>query len=355
MKKAAPLLLGLAVGAAAHVQSSTAHARPFAAFASLHSNSILQGRSTMIARIFGPSRVPVSDIYVELQNDTYSTVGRAKTDGSGRVTFGGLADGTYKLRVLPYGTDYMEQTLDVTISSISQIVGTGGSNEQVDVYLKVRNNISSSPFAAPPGVIFAQAVPDEAKKLYEKGVGELREKREKEGFDSLRKAIEIFPSYYAALERLGTEYVVRGTPTHYEAARVLLMKAVEVNPRGFPSTFGLGLAQYKLNLLNEAIDNLRRATTLHTKSVNAYLMLGMALKQAKKIEEAEAAFKHANEAGKGQGSEVHWQLARLYSEQNRYQEAADSLELYLKYNPDKRDAEKVKQTIQQLRERAAKK
>lgn len=357
MKKAAPLLLGLAIGAsAAHLQFPTVHARPLAA--TLRANLIAQGRSTLTVRLYAPSRAPLSDLYVELQNDTYSTIGRGKTDGAGRITFRGLPDGNYKVRVLAYGTEYLEQMQDVTISTISQLPsalgGGGGMDEHVDIYLRVRDGATANPFAAPPGTVFAQVVPEAAKKLYEKGIAELRDKKEKEGFTSLKQSLELFPNYYLALERLGTEYVQRG-PAYHEAARILLTKAIEVNPKAFPSTFGLGVAQYQLKRMNEAVETLKRATSLYANSVNAYIYLGMALKQAKRIDEAEAAFKRANSLSNGKAAEVHWQLARLYSEQNRYQEAADALELYLKFRSDKKDTVKVRQMIAQLREKAAKK
>lgn len=362
MKKAAPLLLSLAVGAsAAHVQSLTTHARTRAASAPLYGSLTAQGRSTLTVRIYGPTRAPLSDIYVELQNDTYSTIGRARTDGAGRITFRGLPDGTYRVRVLAYGTEYVEQVQDVNIASITQLPsalgGGGGTNEQVDMYLRTRDNASASPFAAPPGTVFAQVVPDAAKKLYEKGIGELRDKREKEGFRSLRQSLEVFPDYYLALERLGTEYVTRGTNKngYYEAARILLTKALEVNPKAFPSTFGLGIAQYQLKMTDQSVETFKRATSLYANSVNAYLWLGMALKQSKRTDEAEAAFKRASTVGNGKAAEVHWQLARLYSEQNRFQEAADALELYLKFRTDKNDTQKVRELIAQLREKAARK
>jgi tetratricopeptide (TPR) repeat protein len=356
MNNSASLICGLALGTAAvfGLTSAAAASRPPLSYLSLSANAANQGRNTISVNVFGSSRRPLTDIYVELLNDVYSTIDRQKTTGAGRAVFNNLPDGTYKVRVLPYGTEYMEQTKDVTIINYS-ITGTGSQNEQVDMYLKVREGFASGPFAAPPGVIFAQDVPETAKRFYDRGVIELRENKEKDGFESLRKAIEIFPTYYAALERLGTEYVMRGTPAHYEAARALLMKAVEVNSRGFPSTFGLGLAQYKLKQTNEAIDNLRRATTIHNQSVDAHLYLGMALSQAGKTAEAEAIFKRANAIGKGKAAEVHFQMARLYSAQNRYVEAADALELYLKNKPDTPDADKMKLTIQQLREKAAKK
>jgi tetratricopeptide (TPR) repeat protein len=85
------------------------------------------------------------------------------------------------------------------------------------------------------------------------------------------------------------------------------------------------------------------------------MYLGQALNQVGKTAEAEASLKRARELGKGKAAEVHFQLARLYSGQNRYSEAADELELYLKNRPGVPDADKMKQTIQQLREKAAKK
>jgi len=361
MKKAAPLLLSLAVGAAlSQVEPPVAAAHPLVARTSLYSTVAAQGRNSLTVRVYGPSGTPLNEVYVELQTDTYSTIGRSRSDGSGRVTFSNLGNGTYKVRVLPYGTDYIEQSQDVVIASLGQLprelgLGPGGgTNENVDVYLRVRDALSSGPFAAPPGTVFAQAVPDAARKLYEKAIVDLRDKREKEAFANLKKAIEVFPTYYLALERLGTEYVMRGSAYH-EAARIILTKAIDVNPKGFSSIFGLGVVQYQLKMTDQAIETLKRATTLHPSSVNAYMYLGMALRQAKKVAEAETALKRANTIGKGKGAEVLWQLARLYSEQNRYQEAADTLELYLKVQTDKNDTEKVRQLIQQLREKIAKK
>lgn len=359
MSKGASLLLGLALGASAVGYESipNASARPLLATSLNYLNATLQARNTISVNVYSGSRSPLNDIYVELLDDVNSTINRQRTTGSGRVVFSGLTIGRYKVRVLPYGTEYSDQVRDVELVNYSMSPNGGSVDEQVDFYLRPREGIGSGPFAAPPGVVFVQDVPDGAKRMYDKGVQELRENKQKEGFENLRKAIEIFPTYYAALERLGTEYIMvaGATPAHYEAARVLLMKATEVNRRGFPSTFGLGLAQYRLKMTDAAVENLKRATTLHNKSADAYLYLGMALNQAGKTAEAEATLKRASEISKGKAAEVHFQLARLYSGQNRYGEAADELELYLKTKQGTPDADKMKQTIQQLREKAAKK
>jgi Tfp pilus assembly protein PilF len=360
MNKGATLLLGLAVGATvAAPQALTASAHTLIAPASIN-NFMLQGRSTISGQIFSPQRAPLRDIYVELLDDVYGSLGQTRTDSSGRFIFRGLPDGNYKVRVKPMGTDYIEQSKDVQLYTLGRTAASGqtvggSTEEQVDFYLKVRENANSGPLAA-PGAIFVQEVPGEAKKLYEAGVANLRDKKDKEGFESLKRALEIFPNYYLALDRLGTEYVTRG---HNEAAFVLLTKAIEVNPRGFSSMYGLGLAQYNLKLTDKAIESLQKATNLYNKSGGAFMWLGMALRRAGKLTEAEVALKRSNELGEKKAAEVHWQMAALYNDMKRYNESADALELFLKTQPPAandpekvKQAEKLRETIKQLREKA---
>ncbi|HKR58554.1 MAG TPA: tetratricopeptide repeat protein, partial [Pyrinomonadaceae bacterium] len=207
-----------------------------------------------------------------------------------------------------------------------------------------------------PGVIFAQEVPRAAERLYEEGTRYLAEKREQDGFDSLKRSLEVFPTYYLALDRLGQEYAFRGLKdrTYLEAGLVLLTKAVEVNPKGFSSTFALGFAQYYLGMTTEAVESFRRATNLYGKAPDAFLWLGKALQRASTLDQAEEALKRANELFKGKSAEVHWQTAGLYHKQKRYNEAADEFELFLKLQPKYTDAVKIRELIRQLREKAAK-
>lgn len=311
-----------------------------------------QARNSISGRIFDSSRRPVADIFVELLDEVDSTIARSRTNGSGLYTFNGIAGGRYTVRVLPLGTDYEEQTQSayidnfVTNTPVGRII-TGAQDLQLDFYLKVKKRVNSEPFAS-NGVVFAQEVPKEAEKYYEKGIASLRDKNEKEGFENLKKSLEVFPDYYLALNRLGTEYVVHG---YYEAAYILLTKATEVNPNSFPSTFGLGLSLYHLAQNNKSVDVLQKATTLNNKSPDAYLWLGVALKRNKKFDQAEIAFNKAKEFSKGKYAQVYWQLALLYNQQHRYKEASEALESFLKLQPDSRDVEKIKKLIEELRQK----
>lgn len=311
----------------------------------------LQTRNSITGFIFTESRVPLSDVYVELLDDFYVTIIRTRTNGSGIYSFRNLPNGRYNIKVLAYTGDYEEQTRSVSLVGVSPIPGNGSVNEQIDFYLKVKKNLNEGPLAA-PGVIFIQAVPDNAKKLYEGGVENLRNKQENEGFDNLKKALELFPDYYLALDRLGTEYVIRG---YYTPAFVLLTKSLEVNPRSFSSSFGLGLALYRLGQFDKATENLKRATEIYNKSAKAYLWLGISLHQNKKLSDAETAMVQANKLSKGESAEVHWQLARIYKDQKRFRESADELELFLKYNSEAKDTEKIKQMVITLRQKETKK
>lgn len=314
-----------------------------------------QGRNSISGMVFGEARTPVAETYVQLLDELGLVITQTRTNGSGRYIFHGLSSGRFKIKVFPVGTDYMEQVQEVYLAPVAAVPGSGADNQQVDFYLRLRDSANSGPFSV-PGAIFAQEVPDEARKLFERGVSELRQKKEKEGFENLKQALVIFPNYFQALDRLGTEYAARGrvNPTFFEAARILLTKAIEINPRSYSSMFGLGFTQYHQGMINEAVENLERAISVYSSSIAGHLWLGIAQKKAGKLVQAEASFKRANDLSKGKEADVHWQLAGLYNDQKRYAEAAAELELFLKSKPDARDAEKIKQLIEQLKQKAGK-
>lgn len=348
-------LLGLAfVVVAAPPQAGGAARDTTGASAPTFAAPAFQGRNGITGMVFNEEGRPVSETYVELLSELDTTISQVRTTSSGRFEFMGLSEGRYKLRVRAFGTDYQPQVQEVILANVSATGGgTGGEVKQVDVYLRLRPEVTAGPFYA-PGTVFAQEVPAEAKKLFEKGIGELRAKKEAEGFASLRQALELFPNYYDALDRLGGEYAVRGNQErrYFEAARVLLTKAVEVNPKSFSSTFGLGFAQYNLGLTQEAVETLQRAANLYGKSSSVHLWLGIAQRRAGKAEQAEASLKRADALSKGKEPDAHWHLANLYNEQKRYAEAAAELEKFLKARPDARDADKIKQTIVELKQKA---
>jgi tetratricopeptide (TPR) repeat protein len=309
-----------------------------------------QGRNSINGIITDANRRPVNRIRVELLNEVDMLVATTYTDAGGRYNFNNLTQGNFVVKVVPSG-DYVAQSIRVQLYYAG---GSGAQFEQVNFVLKSALDSKDATAPANAGMIFAQSVPEDARKAYELAVTTLDSGRDSEaGIAQLKEALNLFPTYYLALERLGAEYVKR---EQFEQARETLGKAIEVNPKGALSHYALGVTQIKLKQYTEAINSLRRSLVLAPDSQNApstYYYLGLGLVRTGKTDEAEAEFKRAYEKGaKRIPSDVHMHLAQIYSNSKRYKEAADELELFLKETPNARDAESIKNIIKQLRAKA---
>ena len=358
MKKV-PLVIGLGIVLALAVVLTTV-------FSSISTQSafaaaLIQGRSTIYGNVYGEGRRPVADVYVELLDDFNATIRQNKTDATGRFQFTGLVDGRYIIKVRTGNTGYLEHTQQVVIAAISSARAnerpSGSDNQHLDIALRLDERGMYGPFAV-PGVVFVQNVPEPAKRNYDEGIAYLRDKKDEQAFAKLRAALEVFPDYYAALDRLGAEYSVRGVTDksinkeYLQAGLVLLTKATQVNPRGYSSMYGLGWVEYHLGMTPEAIDHLGKAAALYGKAPEPYLMLGKAYRRTKTPDKAEEALKRADQLANGKDPDIHWTLANVYNEQKRYGEAAAQLELYLKNAPKGEDPQKIKDLISKLREKA---
>jgi len=306
---------------------------------------LVQNSNSISGHVSDDRHTPLPDLRVELLNEVDSVIQTAKTDGSGLFIFRKLSDGAFNVRVLASRIGYADQTRRVELSR--PLGGFGATSEQVDFVLVPRKTTANSP---QPGVVFVQEVPADAVKQYQKASDLLQKsERRQEGLTALRKAIEIYPQYFEALELLGTEHVKE---QEYLAAIPVLTKALEVNVRAYPSWYALGVAQYSLKQLPDAVESFRRAVSLKEKSVNANLWFGMVLRQTSKLSEAETYLKRADVLAESKLADVHWQLALLFNQLKRFREAADQLELFLKVQPDARDAEQIRKLIQRFRQQS---
>lgn len=311
-----------------------------------------QGNS-VTGYVFAAERRPVYDINVELMDDFSRTLARTKTNASGRFSFSGFPSGRYRVRILPTGLDFEEQEQEFEIQNFLRstpnggTVNTGFENVQKDFYLKKRKTAEPK---GPPESVFVQDVPLQAKEKYNNALKLLEGKQVPEGLKELKSSIEIFQNYYDAIERLGTEYVKL---QHYEAARILLYRATEINPRSYQSWYGLSYAFYSLQKAEEGLKTVNKALDLKPNSVESLLLSGAILRKLKQFGEAEKQLKKAKTLSTVPIPEIHWQLALLYAHNlNRYHQAAEELEIYLKVKPDSPETENIKKLIKQFREKA---
>jgi tetratricopeptide (TPR) repeat protein len=358
MKRAACFLSGTVVVAATFVVPGAATAGARAKYVAPSAAAATQAnRNSIGGMVMGPDRRPLSDVYVELMSEYNSQIGpRQRTNSSGRYHFSNLPEGRYKVRVLSAASDFEEQTQEVVIqNAIRQLPGggtfvSGFESVQLDFTMRLRKPRGGEAPKSAPGTVFVQVAPEEAKRAYEQAIADLDAKKDDAaGLAGLKKAVELFPTYYDALLRLGTEHLRRQT---YPDALAALNKAVEVNPRGYAALYSLGVAQHYQRQRAAAAETFRRAVNLNPGSVNAQIWLGIALRLHGQLAQAEAALKRAQELGDGPVPEVHWQLSLLFHQQQRYNDAANQLELFLKASPDARDAAQIRNLIRQFREQA---
>lgn len=307
--------------------------------------------STIAGFVYDKQRNPLVDVDVELLNEYYQVRSRTRTDGTGKYQFGGLGDGYYTVRVLPFRYGYKDQSQLIEINTITAR-GTAGGNGYftLDFYLNPRKG---SMLEGETGVIFAQEVPKEARENYENALKSFSKSQTEEGLRLLDSAVKIFPNYFDALNRLGKELARQ---KKFGEAAQSLIKAAEINPKSAESFYYLG---YSLNQLGRdfnkaALTALTQASVLAPDSIQVLYTLGKVEREEGKFDLAEKHLLKAKKLADTAVPEIHKELSQLYgNDLKKYREAAQELELYLKAsNLSKDDEKNIKKLIESLRKKA---
>src|SRR5438105_7443251 len=115
------------------------------------------------------------------------SLSRVRTPGSGRFAFTVANPGNYYVKVLASGTNYMDATELVEIVAVTQ---NSSDQAHIDIYLKIdKNKVNTG--GGSPEAIFAQNIPDAAKKLYDAAARDIQSSRE-EAFTELDQALALF-------------------------------------------------------------------------------------------------------------------------------------------------------------------
>lgn len=298
--------------------------------------------------VYDPNRNPVENVYVELLNDVDSVISRTRTNAIGRFSFTGMPSGRFIVKVLPLGTNFLEQTQECQLVNATK---TSNDTAYIDIYLRYDKRSIGGTNETSREVVFVQEVPAEAKKLYQDGVSDIGKNPEK-GLAKLEEALRIFPQYFDALNWLGKAYI---SQKKYEQAYPYLLKAIDINPRSYSTYYSLGFAFYQLKQYPAALEAARATTVLVPDSMDAQLLHGTLLRITGNYSDSEKALLKANALAKKMNGEVHWQLSLLYNRLDRKQETIDELEIYLKLTPDTPDRSKLQEMIAKLKSSVPKK
>jgi len=216
------------------------------------------------------------------------------------------------------------------------------------VHLNLKSNPSSKASVVDANLA---AVPDKARKLYERGVEQARADDTARAAESLKEAVALYPNFPLALNELGVQYLKL---RQVDKAVEVLKESVKLNGDSFASRLNLGIALLEAKQFGEAEAQLREASKRNANSATAHMYLGIALLRSNKFDEAEKELLVATEANAAQLGMANYYLGGLYWRKHDYQRAVEQLEKYLQLTPNAPDAERVRGTIKDLRARMEK-
>ena len=308
------------------------------------------GKHSIIGRIYFPSGVRADTrLLVRLESTRYNSL-TVLADTNGSFGFRSLLPGSYT--VVIDGDDIYETVRETvyidgeaTRPRSGLAMPTTSRNYQVQVHLQPKRIVLPD---GRVGVVNAAlaAVPEQARKAYERSLESISNGDHKQAIEHLKQAVALFPSFPIALNELGVQYLKVG---EVDSAVEALRSAVKLDPGAFTPRLNYGIALLQKKNFADAKTHLEQALQKNQNSASAHLYLGITLIHEQRYLDAEQSFHRSIREGKGSLGLAHYYLGGLYWRRGEHKLAADELEKYLLVSPGAQDAEKVKSTIKELR------
>jgi Flp pilus assembly protein TadD len=301
--------------------------------------------------VFFPSgRRAEGTIIVRLESLQHGAL-QVVPDSSGAFSFGSLAPGSYTV-VVNAGDDYeisregVYIDTDVNLSRNRIRLPTTARRYTVMVHLRPKEKAG----VGKPGVVNAAlaSVPEKARKLYERGVEEARTEDAAKAANTLKEAVSLHPNFPLALNELGVQYLKL---RQANKAIDVLKEACKLDPEAFPSRLNLGIALLESKQFAQAEEQFREALKRNNNSATGHMYLGIALLRQTKFDEAEKELLLAAQPNSAQLSMANYYLGGIYWRKQDYPRAIEQLEKYLLLTPNAPDAERVRATIKDFRNR----
>ncbi len=309
------------------------------------------GIHTIQGYLFFPSgrKAEGTTIIVKLTSLQYGEL-QAIPDSGGTFTFSNLAPGSYTV-IVNAGDEYEMSSESVYIDSDLNLSRLGvrlpPNPRRFTVMVHLQPKLKPG---VKPGVVNAvlAAVPEKARKLYERGVAEARADDTAKAAVSLKEAVTLYPNFPLALNELGVQYLKL---RQIAKAIEVLKEACKLDPESSTARLNLGIALLEAKHEKEAEEQLRESLKQNNNVPSAHMYLGIALLRLNKFDEAQKELEIATAVNAGHLSMANYYLGGIYWRKQDYVRAAEQLEKYLQFNPNAPDAERVRATIKDLRNR----
>ena len=307
------------------------------------------GSHVIQGHVYLPSGRRAENVQVKLQSFGASDLS-VMSSANGEFTFRNLRPGQYTVTV-EAGKEFesAEERVfidtDINLGQVGIASSTSRPNTIV-IHLEMKRDGQEGRASVVSAASLSE-VPEPARKLYEKGLSLGQAGDSKKAIESLKEAVSLYPTFLQALDELGVHYLKLGQA---DKAIESLMAAVKVDDDAFRPNLNLGIALLETRQFAAAESQLKSALKINNASAIAHMYLGIALISDKKLAEAQTELEAAVSSNAPEVAKSHYYLGGIYWGNREYSRAADHLETYLKLAPKAPEAEKVRQTIKELRQ-----
>jgi predicted Zn-dependent protease len=280
-------------------------------------------------------------IEVRLEGSTSQMINSVYTDSIGNFEFRNVQPGSYYIAVNGDGFQPTRQMVEV--------FGNGGGVTTVTMFLERMvdsRTAARGVDAADPDIIditqLKENFPKKAVQNYDKATEETKKGRDANAIKLLEEAVQLAPKFFRAHLDLGLLYQ---KAKRLEDAEKMYKRSQEISPKNVQSFINLGSLYIQDadvhqaegravvgKYLDQALDTLEAAVKMNPRSSIAYYYLGSANFKSAFLEEAEAAFKKAEEIDPNM-TLVRLMLANVYANMNKLNDAVHYLDAYLQDNP----------------------
>jgi Tfp pilus assembly protein PilF len=274
-----------------------------------------------VVLLSGPSSIPIGDVY---------------TADDGTVDFGGLASGSYHLRVSGEGIEATDSgRIDVNAGDGAQLL-----------FVAVKRTGETGAATGNPKSATVAAVglniPEAAKKDFDKARTLMAKQDWSKAKDELMKAVSTYPQYSAAYNNLGVVYARLGDRAH---ERESLEAAIRLDDHFASALVNLATMAVVDHNLAEAEPLLNRAAAADPNNVQTLMLLAKVQFTQRHWEAAIATCHKMHFGHLGEEPFGHYIAAKALEQENRTADAATELHTFLDEEPTGPRADAVRKEI----------
>ncbi len=281
---------------------------------------------------------PASQVAVSLKSRVAGVFRSVLTDLEGHFKVKNLPRGTYDIAV-------EEQGYEATKTSAQ----LDGPSTNLVVYLRSRSGpIRQSNYTVS---VRELRIPSKAQEELRKGL-ERRAKNDPAGsIVHFQKAAQVFPGYFEAYYNIGTAELAMG---HTDQAMKAFQTTIDLSGGRYAlAEFGYGYVLCGAGRPDEAEKIIRKGLEVDDSASQGYVILGQALKQLNRLDEAEksereALLRNPNMAG------AYLVLSDVAESRGDYRTQVKDLDIYLKMLPNGPASELARRVREEAQEKLAK-